>query len=334
MAKIIISKENFYYNLNQIALKTGSKEKIAIVLKDNAYGHGLVEMAQLASAFGIVHAVVRNSREAEIIKKYFPHILVLGDRALTDEVCSFVLNDLSDIERAETGAQVELKVDTGMHRNGIAPEMLDQALKKIKERGLRLVGVMTHFRAADEMGSSLFWQQKRFEYIKVRVIEAGFENVRFHSHNSAAILRSNSFSEDLVRVGIAAYGYSELPKTFGTVSLKPVMKLTAKRVSTRDLNQGERIGYGGDFIASKPMRVSSYDIGYGDGWCRGNAFAPYVTAEGLPFLGRVSMDFVSVEGDKEEICIFDDAQKAAAQLGTISYEVMTALSEEIERRVI
>jgi alanine racemase len=111
------------------------------------------------------------------------------------------------------------------------------------------------------------------------------------------------------------------------------MRLYASRISTRHLRKAERIGYGGDFVASEPMTVSTYDIGYGDGWCRGNTFAPFITAEGLPILGRVSMDFISLKGEREEICLFDDAQSAAKQLGTISYEVMTALSGEIERVV-
>jgi len=334
MAKIIISKDNFYHNLNQIALKTGSIDKIAIVLKDNAYGHGLALMGQLASDFGITRAVVRNDSEAEVIREMFPYILVLGDRPHRDSVAHYVLNTLTDIDRAQEGAQVELKVDTGMHRNGIAMEELDAALAAIMKKKLRLTGVMTHFRAADEMGSALFWQQKRFDEIKERVRAAGFERVRFHSHNSAAILRNKEFDEDMVRVGIAAYGYSELPVPFDTADLKPVMKLVASRVSTRRLQAGERIGYGGDFEAPKVMTVSAYDLGYGDGWCRGNTFAPFVTAEGVPILGRVSMDFISLEGDKDEVCIFDDAQKAAAQLGTISYEVMTALSQDMERLAV
>ena len=333
MAKIIISKDNFYHNLNQIALKTGSINKIAIVLKDNAYGHGLAIMGQLASDFGITRAVVRNDSEAEVIREMFPHILVLGDRPRRDSVVHYVLNTLADIDRAQEGAQVELKVDTGMHRNGIAPEELDVALAAIVKKKLRLTGVMTHFRAADEMGSALFWQQKRFETVKEKVCAAGFEKVRFHSHNSATILRSKGFDEDMVRVGIAAYGYSELPVPFDTADLKPVMRLVASRVSTRRLQAGERIGYGGNFEASTAMTVSTYDLGYGDGWCRGNTFAPFVTAEGLPILGRVSMDFISLEGDKDEVCIFDDAKKAAAQLGTISYEVMTALSQDVKRIV-
>jgi alanine racemase len=290
-------------------------------------------MAQLASEFGLTRAVLRSLDEADVIREYFSSILVLSGEACRDEVCRFAINDLADIDRAQSGASVELKVDTGMHRNGISMDELQQALVLIRERALRLTGVMTHFRAADEMGSVLFWQQKRFEVVKQRVRDAGFEDVRFHSHNSAAILRSGHFDEDMVRVGIAAYGYSELPEAFGAYDLKPVMKLTASRLSTRQLQEGERVGYGGDFTAPRKMTVSTYDIGYGDGWCRGNSHTPYITAEGLVLLGRVSMDMVSLESEKEEIVIFDDAQKAAGQFGTISYEVMTALSPAIERVV-
>ena len=334
MAFIRLNKDNFYHNLNQIALKTGSKEKIAIVLKDNAYGHGLETMAALASEFGLTHAVVRNLKEADLIREKFDDILVLGDRAVPHKQCVFTLNSLEDIARAKPGARVELKVDTGMHRNGIAMDEVGDALKQIRARQLELVGVMTHFRAADEMGSSFFWQKKCFESVKAKVRSAGFSDIRFHSHNSAAILRSGSFDEDLVRVGIAAYGYDELPDPFTPTPLKPVMQLIASKVATRRLKKGERVGYGGDFIAPYDMTVSTYDLGYGDGWCRGNTFAPFVTAEGLPILGRVSMDFISLESEKDEIIVFNDAQDAAKQLGTISYEVMTALSKDIERIVV
>jgi alanine racemase len=334
MAFIKINKENFYHNLNQIALKTGSVEKIAIVLKDNAYGHGLELMGRLASEFGIKHAVVRKTAEAELIKSLFETVLVLGDTIIKDEVYSFTINSLSDIKEAQKGANVELKVDTGMHRNGIALDELDQALDLIKEEELNLVGVMTHYRSADELGSELFWQQKQFESVKQRVKEAGFTEVRVHSHNTAAILRTKSFDEDLVRVGIGAYGYSELPQSFDEAALRPVMSLHAKKVSTRVLKAGERIGYGGDFIAADEMKVSTYDLGYGDGWFRGDAQKPYITSEDLPIVGRVSMDFISLESEKEEVCVMNDAQKAARQLGTISYEITTALSVEIPKEVI
>ena len=334
MAFIKINKENFYHNLNQIALKTGSKEKIAIVLKDNAYGHGLKLMAKLASEFGIKHAVVRKTYEAEQIESWFETILVLGDSIVKHDKYHYTINSLAEIVKAQAGAKVELKVDTGMHRNGIAMHEVEEALASIRQKGLELVGVMTHYRSADELSSELFWQQKQFESVKEQVCKAGFENVRIHSHNSAAILRSKMFSEDLVRVGIGAYGYNELPHPFDATTLKPVLSLHAKKVSTRVLKAGQRVGYGGDFVAAKDMTVSTYDIGYGDGWCRGDANKAFITAEALPILGRVSMDFISLESEKEEICVMNDAQEAAKQLQTISYEVITALHADIKRCVV
>ena len=334
MAYITINKENFFHNLNQIALKTGSKERIAIVLKDNAYGHGLELMGKLASEFGVKHAVVRRTSEAKLIKSMFEMVLILGDRIIKDEKYSFAINTLEDIKSAQKGAKVELKVDTGMHRNGIALDELDAALEQIRENDLELIGVMTHYRSADELSSELFWQQKEFESVKKRVKEAGFNNVRFHSHNTAAILRTKHFNEDLVRVGIGAYGYNELPEAFDKILLHPVMTLYANKISSRTVKAGERIGYGGEYIAADEMIVSTYDLGYGDGWCRGDAQKPYITGEGLPVLGRVSMDFIALASQKERACVMNDAQAAAKQMGTISYEITTALSPSIPREVI
>lgn len=334
MAFIKINKQNFYHNLNKIALQTGSVEKIAIVLKDNAYGHGLELMGKLASEFGIKHAVVKKTVEAELIRALFETVLVLGDSIIKDEVYSFAINSLDDIMQAQKGARVELKVDTGMHRNGVTLDEVDEALSLIKVRGLNLIGVMTHYRSADELSSEFFWQRKQFEAVKRRVKEAGFTDLRAHSHNSAAILRTKSFNEDLVRAGIGVYGYNELPSVFGEIQLSPVMSLHAKKVATRVLKAGECIGYGGDFTVPREMLVSTYDLGYGDGWCRGDAEHPYITSEGLPILGRVSMDFIALESDKKEVCVMNDAQAAAKQFGTISYEVTTALANGIAKSVI
>jgi alanine racemase len=334
MAFITINKENFYHNLNQFALKTGSIDKIAIVLKDNAYGHGLELMAKLAYDFGIRHTVVRNRKEADQVASLFETVLILGDKAFPSEKYSFAINALQDIVSMEQGSRVELKVDTGMHRNGIAIREVPEALALIKKHSLVLTGLMTHFRSADELGSELFWQQKQFEKVKAMVSDAGFENIRIHSCNSAATLRMKHFNEDLVRVGIAVYGYNELAAGFDEVNLKPVLSLYARRVSLRQLKRGERVGYGGDFTAPDEMLVSSYDLGYGDGWPRGDTYNPYLTSEGLSILGRVSMDFIALESDKDEVCIMNDAQKAAKHFGTISYEMTTALSPDIERTVI
>ena len=82
------------------------------------------------------------------------------------------------------------------------------------------------------------------------------------------------------------------------------------------------------------MTISTYDLGYGDGWMRSSSLKPFITAENLPFLGRVSMDYISLASEKEEICIFDDALDAGKQLNTISYEIITQLPANIKRELI
>ncbi len=334
MAFITINRENFYYNLHQIAQKIGSKEKIAIVLKDNAYGHGLELMAKLASEFGIKEAVVRNYSEAMRIGLLFERVLILSGEVIESDKFTYAINSLDDISHIPKGTKVELKVDTGMHRNGIGVDEVDEALEQIGVYRLELVGLMTHYRSADELTSELFWQKRRFEEIKQRVRERGYSDIRMHSCNSSASLRLDSIDEDIVRIGISAYGYNELSYPFDTIRLKPILTLYASRVSTRVVKRGERVGYGGGFVAPKDMTISTYDLGYGDGWCRGDSSRPYTTSEGLSIIGRVSMDLISLESSDDTIVIMDNAQEASRQFRTISYEVLTALSVEIGREVI
>ena len=334
MAYIKIYKQHLYYNFNEIIKKVGSIEKIALVLKDNAYGHGLTIISTLASEYGIKHAIVKNLDEAIEVESFFDTILILGDKIIKHEKFHFTINSLESILNAEKGAKVELKIDTGMHRNGIAVREFREAIKLIQLKELQLVGVLTHYKSADILSSEYFWQSKQFEIIKNNIKELGLSNVRIHSHNSAASLRTNTINEDLYRIGIAAYGYNELPNSFEGISLKPVLSLHATRISTRKLKKGECIGYGGSYIASKCMTVSTYDLGYGDGWFRGDSSCPYITSGGLSILGRVSMDFMTFASEEEEICIMNDCLDAAKQYRTISYEMTTGLNSRLRRVVI
>jgi alanine racemase len=329
MAHITISRENFYHNLQTIINKTGSIEKVAIVLKDNAYGHGLLLMATMASAYGITHAVVRNQEEAVVIEALFPYILVLGN-SKTYSHHTYAINSIDAINDIPKGTKVALKVDTGMHRNGIAMEELEEALERIEAGELQLVELMTHYRSADELSSEFFWQKKRFERVKAFCKEKGFEKLVTHSYNSASLLRTQSFSEDRVRVGLALYGYSELSVSFGAMRLKPLLRLYASKVSSRLIKEGARVGYGGDFVAPSQMRVSTYDIGYGDGLRR----ATDTIADGSPLLGRVSMDFIAVASDEQRLLIMDDATALARAWGTITYEVLTGLCSSISREIV
>ena len=336
MSYILISRDNLFWNLNQIAAQAQSLEKIALVLKDDAYGHGLKIVAAMAAEAGVRHAVVRTLQEARSVASIFETVLVLADipDAVPEANIRFALNDLGRIDRYPEGCGVELKFDTGMHRNGIPENLADEAVARARDRGLKIVGVMTHHRAADEMGSHFFWQKRRFDALRRRLEKRGLDGVRWHSCNSAALFRTNCFDEDIARVGIAAYGCLRMPEPFKLPELRPVMSLWAQRVSTRSVTPGMGIGYGGEGHLAAEGKVSTYDIGYGDGWLRGDAAQPYRLPDGRPIIGRVSMDLISVEGDDEAICLFDDAAEAARQFGTIAYDVMVKLHPRIERRAV
>ncbi|MFA5234624.1 MAG: alanine racemase [Sulfurimonas sp.] len=339
MAYIILNKNNFFNNLDIIAKSTKGRDKIALVLKDNAYGHGLLEVASMAKEYGIKRAVVRTCQEANVVENFFEYILVLGrtQTAEKSQKIRYTINDMASIDRFEHGAKVELKVDTGMHRNGIAMSELQEAFLKIKEAGLILEAVFTHHRSSDELTSEWFWQKENFADIKEKsrklALEFGFGSLRFHSSNSASLFRHVDFDEDMARVGIAAYGCIKVPEALDIKGLKPVLSLWASRVSSREIKVGERVGYSGDYVVAEDCVISNYDFGYGDGFLRACACG-YKTPDGTELVGRISMDNSTFKSDKEKILVFDDAREVAPFAKTISYEILTSLKPEIKRTVI
>lgn len=329
MAHITLNKNNFFHNLDIIANKTKSKDKIALVLKDNAYGHGLLEVASMAKEYGIKRAVVRDVEEAKKIEEYFEYILVLADfpQGYSQKI-RYTINDIESISKFPNGTKVELKVDTGMHRNGINIDDLDDAIEMIKKRDLVLEAIFTHHRNADELTSEWFWQNEIFSQVKAKV-----NGVRFHSANSASLFRTIDFDEDMARVGIAAYGCLELASSLKIPAFKAVLSVYAKKISSRVLKKGQSLGYGAIFTAKKDMRVSNYNFGYGQGFLRISS-NNYTTPNKEKLLGHISMDNSSFLAEVDEILIFDDAKKMAKSANTIAYEVLTSLKTEIRREIV
>lgn len=340
MAFIQINKSHFFHNLDVIANHVGGKEKVAIVLKDNAYGHDLMIMAKLAREYGLTKAYVRNLKEADAIWQLFPHVSVFCDipNSLPPIGIHIVVNSLEQISQTPISANIELKVDSGMHRNGIAPEELNQAFALIHERRLKLIGVLTHMRSGDDLSSELFWQQKNFEDIKTRCKslceQYRFTIPLFHSCSSPATFRLNQQEDDFVRVGIATYGYLESDPVFDLPDLKPVMSLWGERIATRTIPKGSRIGYGGVSELDRDLTISTYDIGYGDGFFRLNHNHTYTTPSGYKLLPRVSMDYLSLECAEDKVCIFDDVRPIAKLVDTITYDVLVKLHAGIPRIVV
>lgn len=337
MAFITLNKNNFFNNLDIISKRSKAKDKIALVLKDNAYGHGLLEVASMAKEYGISRAVVQSVAEAKRIEDFFEYILVLADFPIENsEKTRYTINDINRIKDFPKNTKVELKVDTGMHRNGIAMGELETAFEAIKKQELRLEAIFTHHGCADELNEFFDMQNRNFDEVKRSSKELaekyGFGKLRFHSCNSAALFRASEFDEDMARVGIAAYGCMQLPTAFEEKSLKPVLSLFAKKISSRELRKGESVGYGATYSAEKDCVVGNYDFGYGSGFlrvCSNN----YTTPKGVKLLGRISMDNSSFLSDEDKLLIFDDARVIARVAGTIGYEVLTSLKSNIKREL-
>ncbi|MFV0481768.1 MAG: alanine racemase [Campylobacteraceae bacterium] len=338
MSYILLHKENLHNNLEIIKSKLGSLDKLFAVLKDNAYGHGLLLMAEELSKYGVKRAVVRDVEEALSIKELFLDVLVLSEHPQNITPISnviFTINSLESLKLIPKNTKVALKVDTGMHRNGISINELDAACKLISASSLNLHSIFTHFRSADEIDANFFWQRDNFENIKVKYNELkhkySLKDVFFHSCNSAALLRSNHFNDDFARVGIALYGYHTLPASFKEINLKPVLELFAQKISQRELLFNERIGYGGKFRANEDMTSSVYDLGYADGLFRLNGNKELKTTNGSLILGRTSMDSISINSSLDGISVFNNAEVWAKHFDTISYEILVKLSPKIKR---
>ncbi|MDD2383877.1 MAG: alanine racemase [Sulfurospirillaceae bacterium] len=342
MAYIILNKAHYFHNLDILCAKAGGKECVMAVLKDNAYGHGLEEMATLASAYGLRRAAVKNLVEAHSIVSYFDEVLILADHPPMIEVSpkiSFAVHSYEALAQFSSSTGLHLGIDTGMHRNGVREDEIEKALTFIAQHGLNLKGIYTHFRSSDELSSEFYWQRSNFEHarekIQLLLNSLGLPHVVFHAFNSAGLLRTSSLKgDDFARCGIAMYGYSTLDSHIAHPELKPVLSLWAEKLSSRILKKGERVGYGGLYEALQDECISTYDIGYGDGFFRFDGSKPLTMADGSKTKGRMSMDSFCLGGEANSVCVFEDAEPLADAFNTISYEIITKLSPFMKRIII
>lgn len=337
MAYCLINKSNYFYNLSKIEDKIDI-DKIAVVIKNNAYGHGLLEIAKLANEYGIKHAVVCTIKEAEQISNLFVSILVLQDLPndkIKDNII-ITVNSIEDLKKIPSGTNLEIEVDTGMHRNGILADELDLALDMILELDLNLSGVFTHFSSSYLNDESLFVQKQIFDDIRLHInSDNRFSNdIRFHCCASSSLFRIDDFDYDLARIGIASYGYISLPKDCIKPKLKPVLSLWAEKISTRIVPKGECIGYGQTYKAYTDIEVSTYDVGYGDGFMRLDENKKSTIEDGRKILGIVSMNSFSTLGSDDVVCVFNNAEKFPKIHNTIVYEILSNIKSEINKVVI
>ena len=361
-----ISLDNLTHNFETIRRQVGPKAKLLGVVKADAYGHGAVRVAKHLERLGAGYLAVSNLDECEELRVNgitLP-ILMLGFTP-ADQAGRILKNDMTQavpnlaIAEAYSSAavhaggtmKVHIKLDTGMGRLGFQCDdahfdaSLRDILKILTLPGLDVEGVFTHFcvsdEAADECVEFTKIQHDRF----LRMIDAVETqgNFRFRLHhccNAGGIASYPEWAWDMVRCGIILYGTGDLAERMG---MKPVMTVKTTVSTIKDFAPDTSISYGRQFFTTRPSRIAVLPIGYADGLFRAlsgklRVLTPYGEAQQV---GRICMDMCMIDvtdlpqlkvGD--EIEVFGEHQlieTAAKQCGTISYELLCAVSKRVPR---
>jgi alanine racemase len=343
--RVRIDSAALRHNLDAVK-RRAPHSRVWAVVKANAYGHGLARAAQaLAAADGLalieLEAALELRREGErrpilLLQGFFSpgELEPIAAHGLTSVVHD--PEQLAMLEKAQVPGKIAAyaKLNTGMNRLGFPESGFRDALARL-QRCASEITLMTHFADADGK-RGVRWQLERFD-----AVTAGAKHARSLA-NSAAILRYPETHTDWVRPGIMLYGCSPFPEESAEkLGLKPVMTLSSELIAVRDLRPGDSVGYGCTFTADAPMRVGIVACGYADGYPR---HAPtgtpiLVCGKRTRTVGRVAMDmlFADLTGVPEAAIgspatLWGEglsADEVAASAGTVSYELLCALSPRV-----
>ena len=361
-------------NVAALAERVGSAEVMAVV-KADAYGHGLVPCARAALAGGATWLGVAQLAEGLTLRR-----AGVGGRLLSwlhvpgDDFAAAIAADidlsvsarwaLSEIVAAARAAgrpaNIQLKADTGLSRNGCQPadwpDLVAAVAGAVADGSVQVTGVWSHLACADEPGHpSIQRQRQRFVDLVDAVERAGLPVPLRHLANSASTLTDPSAHFDLVRAGLAVYGLSPVPQVDGPAAygLTPAMTLRGRLAAVKRVPAGEGVSYGHDFVTDRATTLGLVPLGYADGIPRsaGNEGQLLVAGARRSIAGRVCMDQLVVDlGDGPEaaaaragddVVVFGTgpdgaptAQEWAAASGTISYEIVSRIGARVPRRYL
>ena len=332
------------------------------VVKADGYGHGAVPSARAAIAGGATWLAVSSALEGIELRKagIVETILNLGytpAAALSAAIAAKLAQTVYDrdglalLKTAATEIGVHVKVDTGMHRLGAAPEeAVKLAVEVAADPNLRLEGFWTHFADADRDPAFTREQLHAFLDARSALIRAGVTGFLSHAANSPGLLRFPEARLDLVRAGLIIYGVRPVATWTDLPGLRPALRWQTIVTNVVDVPVGESVGYGRKFIAREPARVATIAVGYADGLHRRASAGGRAIVRGraVPIAGTISMDQAALDiravpdvtiGDVVTLIGEDggtalSAHDLAEASGTISYEVLCAISGRVPRRYL
>ncbi len=356
-----VNLDNLGYNFMQIRKIIKPEVKVMVVVKADAYGHGLMPIAERLQSNAADYLGVASIDEGIKLRNAGIHlpILVLGlilkkdieplfkynlSVTVCNEELAEVLNMKARILRKAIKAHI--KVDTGMGRIGVMHnEALDFIRRIHKLKFLNIEGVFTHFAFADTNKDFTLAQIKLFQNLINELRREKINIPLFHAANSAGAINYPKGSFNMVRPGLVTYGLSPVARNLG-IKIKPVLSLKTQVVYVKKVPAGFGISYGHTYVTKKNTAIAVLPIGYGDGYPRNlsNIAPVLIRGRRLKISGRVCMDQIMVDVGDLPVKAGDEAvligtqknnkitaEELASLSGTIPYEIVCGLGSRIPR---
>lgn len=333
-------------NLSYIKSLLQSKTKIMGVVKADAYGHGLLPVAEVLIQQGVEFLGVATIAEAVELRKKFKKVPILVLSEPDSKEATLVskyklIQTIYTYDFAEKLARaskqpcpVHIKVDTGMNRIGLMPNEVSAFIERLsKLKNIFVEGLFTHFACADKPGDPLNdFQINTFKQV-VAAVKPKLKKLKYvHAANSAAVQNFKASHFDLVRVGISLY--------------KNVLSFKSRVAYVKTVKSGSPISYGSTFITKRETKVATVSAGYADGYSRllSNKGKVLINGQEYPIIGTICMDMFMVDVSGSSVKIGDEvvligrsgdkqltAQYIANLLNTIDYEVLCNVSKRVPR---
>ncbi|WP_167884818.1 alanine racemase [Leptospira fluminis] len=370
---IELSQKAVTQNLNSFRSLLRPETLLSAVIKSNAYGHGLLEMAELALNGGADLLAVNSLEEARKLRESFRSVRILIMGATPD--LEKRKEEFSDpdfwtvVSRVDEGKllasclprpRIHLKVDTGMGRLGTSGSRLESTLSTWKKENLPLEGVATHFASTEDVIEQRYSKEQIQKFSKA-ISEArslGYGDLVRHACASASTMLFPDAHYDLVRIGISLYGLWPSLQTRLSLhltgrtefQLQPVMQWKTKIVHLQDLDANTYVGYGSTYQTSAPTRIAVVPVGYYEGLDRklSNNGVMLVKGKRAKILGRICMNMAMLDvthisdpkiGDIVTIIGKDADEEVSADdhanwTNTINYETTTRISESVPKYIV
>ncbi len=349
-----LSQSNLLNNLNEFS-RLASSHQVAPVLKSNAYGHGINLISQALEKENTPFFIIDSYFEAQSLRNEgikTPLLIVgyvrsenINNSKLKDII--YVISSIDSLKLIKSKTRIHLKIDTGMHRQGILHEEKNEAIDLIRNNSNIIIeGICSHFADADNSDTTFTNNQIKEWNNSVKYFKEQFLTLKYWHISASAGYIYKEAEANLTRLGIGLYGLINIQG----LNLKPVLEMKTIITGIKKIKAGDRLGYGFTFKAEENMTVALIPVGYYEGLDRRLSNNGFVKIKNIfcPIIGRISMNITIVDVTginsiklEDEVIVMSNIKEdknsienIARDCGTISYEIVVKIPGQLKRVLI